>query len=394
MPMRRRDGIAAVVTALGTLVLPSCGNTQPVPEFQPLTTTNIGDNFTLALSGDILLAKAVPTTLRKRIVVNLLQQTDLAVANLEVSIVDVRPGKVMPASVGYLLTLSPPAVAPYRNQIGFYLLSHANKHTLDWGAADARETIRHFSAVGISAVGFGETSVCCTRPVFFTTPKGRVGLVAFTATFWPGWVAADPVGVIPGDPGVSALRTTRYDLVTRKQFATLRRIDSQHNPAEAIVPPPTGDNLPFHGVRFRAGEKPDTAYEMHPDDKADIKRNVRQAKQQSDLIVVSMHNHEQPGCDNPIASEDGSAWRCQKPFEFMSSIAREAIDNGADVFLDHGPHVLLRIEIYKERPIFYSLGSRFAQSESITQIRDGNPAGMTFKDTLPEWSEKFWTFYD
>jgi len=394
MPLRRRDGIAAVAAALGTLVLPSRGNAQPVSERQPLTTTNIGDDFTLALGGDILLAKAVPTTVHNRVVVNLLQQADLALANLEIPIVDVRPGKVTPANIGYLLTLSPPEVAPYLKQIGFHLLSYANNHTLDWGAAGARETIRHLSAVGISAAGFGETRSAARAPVFFTTPKGRVGLVAFTATFWPGWVAADPVGVIPGVPGVSALRTTRYDLVTREQFATLRQIDSQHNPAEAIVPPPTGDNLTFRGVRFRAGEKPGTAYEMHSDDKADILRNVRQAKQQSDFIVVSMHNHEQPGCDNPIASGDGSAWRCQKPVEFMSTIAREAIDNGADVFLAHGPHVLLGIEIYKGRPIFYSMGNLFAQSEAVTQIRDGYPTGMTSKDTLPEWSEKFWTFYE
>lgn len=387
----RRGSIAGMVAAAGSALLPRGIGAQTT---QTITDTNVADGLTLALGGDLLLAEAVPTTSRTQPVLDLIGRADIALANLEVPIVDIRPGRVQPANTGYLLTLSPPEVAEYLKQTGFHLLSFANNHTLDWGVEGARETVRRVNAAGMSAAGFGETRSAARAPVFRTTPKGRVGLMALTSSFWPGWVAADPLGVIPGVAGVSALRTVRTEIVTREQFTTLKQIDAQHNSFETILPPPGGDNLVFRGVRFRPGDRPDTIYDMNSDDVADILRNIRQAKQQSDFLVVSMHNHEQPGCDNPIASGDGSAWRCQKSVDFMARLARMAIDNGADVFMGHGPHVLLGIEVYKGRPILYSLGNLYAQSEAITQFRDAFPAGMDGrKDTVPEFSEKFWALY-
>ena len=43
-------------------------------------------------------------------------------------------------------------------------------------------------------------------------------------------------------------------------------------------------------------------------------------------------------------------------------MARHWIDAGADVFVGHGPHTLRGIEIYKGKPIFYSLGNFFFTS--------------------------------
>jgi poly-gamma-glutamate capsule biosynthesis protein CapA/YwtB (metallophosphatase superfamily) len=45
--------------------------------------------------------------------------------------------------------------------------------------------------------------------------------------------------------------------------------------------------------------------------------------------------------------------------EFLRKLHRDAIDSGADIAITHGPHALRGIEIYKGRPIFYSLGSLF-----------------------------------
>ena len=38
-------------------------------------------------------------------------------------------------------------------------------------------------------------------------------------------------------------------------------------------------------------------------------------------------------------------------------IAHTAIDAGADLVMGHGPHMPLGIEIYKDKPIFYGVGS-------------------------------------
>ena len=43
--------------------------------------------------------------------------------------------------------------------------------------------------------------------------------------------------------------------------------------------------------------------------------------------------------------------------DYQREIGRAAIDAGADLVMGHGPHHPLGIELYKDKPIFYSLGS-------------------------------------
>src|SRR5207244_11164804 len=47
----------------------------------------------------------------------------------------------------------------------------------------------------------------------------------------------------------------------------------------------------------------------------------------------------------------------QDVLRYMTEIAHRAIDAGADLVVGHGPHYSLPIEVYKEAPIFYGLGS-------------------------------------
>jgi poly-gamma-glutamate capsule biosynthesis protein CapA/YwtB (metallophosphatase superfamily) len=48
-----------------------------------------------------------------------------------------------------------------------------------------------------------------------------------------------------------------------------------------------------------------------------------------------------------------------RPANFEPALFHAAIDAGADAVVRTGPHVLGGIEIYKGKPIFYSLGSLF-----------------------------------
>ncbi|MET0586739.1 MAG: CapA family protein, partial [Candidatus Binatia bacterium] len=51
--------------------------------------------------------------------------------------------------------------------------------------------------------------------------------------------------------------------------------------------------------------------------------------------------------------------------DFVRDFARRCIDAGADVFATHGPHILMRIEIYHRKPIFYSLGNLIMQNDTL-----------------------------
>ena len=44
------------------------------------------------------------------------------------------------------------------------------------------------------------------------------------------------------------------------------------------------------------------------------------------------------------------------------------IDAGADVFVGHGPHVLRGIEVYKGKPVFYSLGDFIFENETLLRM--------------------------
>jgi Bacterial capsule synthesis protein PGA_cap len=48
------------------------------------------------------------------------------------------------------------------------------------------------------------------------------------------------------------------------------------------------------------------------------------------------------------------------------------VDAGADMFVGHGPHVLRGIEIYKGKPILYSLGDFIFQNETLLRLPSEN----------------------
>ena len=83
--------------------------------------------------------------------------------------------------------------------------------------------------------------------------------------------------------------------------------------------------------------------------------NIRKAKQQADLVVVSMH------WGIHFTEAEVAAYQ----FEY----AHDAIDAGADLILGHHAHILKPIEVYKGKVIFYSLGN-FAMEDPNNMQRD------------------------
>jgi len=81
---------------------------------------------------------------------------------------------------------------------------------------------------------------------------------------------------------------------------------------------------------------------------------VRAAKQQASFVVFSMHAHE-PG-----------NWS-EEPADFLPALAHEVINAGADAVVAHGPHRMRGIEIYRSRPVFYSLGNFIFQIDLLAQ---------------------------
>lgn len=73
-----------------------------------------------------------------------------------------------------------------------------------------------------------------------------------------------------------------------------------------------------------------------------LKNQIASLKDNVDWIFVSIHT--------------GVEYQ-QKPTAAMVQMSREFIEAGADAVLGHHPHVIQPIEIYNDKPIFYSMGN-------------------------------------
>ena len=95
-------------------------------------------------------------------------------------------------------------------------------------------------------------------------------------------------------------------------------------------------------------------YTMNPGDLKDTLRSIRNGKEYADFMIATIHAHQGATELQQWLFEDTTP-------DFLVTLAHDAIDNGADAFVGHGPHVLKGIEIYKGKPIFYDLGEFFRE---------------------------------
>ncbi|MER9707559.1 CapA family protein [Mesorhizobium sp. M0204] len=307
------------------------------------TATNVVDGFKMVAVGDLMIRRPITKDQRSGFgdVAEILQSADATFGNLETNIFDIRAFKGSPqAEHGGSYHAGPPELGPDLKTMGFHLLSLATNHTFDWGLEGMRETGRVLDETGIVYAGVGENLAQAGAARYVETTRGRVALVSFAATFTPMSRACDPAGEAPGRPGLAALRLKNSIVVPPEMLESLRRISN----ALQTDLPRENDQVVIAGLTFKTGEKVGYSFEADPRDINDILRNVRQGKQFADFLIVSNHGHE-PG-----------NWS-QEPPDYEQSLAHRLIDAGADAYVGHGPHQLRGIEIYRGRPIFYSLGN-------------------------------------
>ena len=93
----------------------------------------------------------------------------------------------------------------------------------------------------------------------------------------------------------------------------------------------------------------DKAGALDADDAARFLAATRAAATEADVVIAYHHNH--------VLADKG---RRVPPWQ--QEFARRCIDAGASLFVSHGAPWLLGIELYRNRPIFYDLGSLVFQT--------------------------------
>lgn len=104
--------------------------------------------------------------------------------------------------------------------------------------------------------------------------------------------------------------------------------------------------------------------------KATLRSLVTKAKRQADLVVFALH------------------WGTERrtvPDPYQIALGRATVDAGADLVLGAHPHVLQGSEVYKERPILYSMGNLISPLGGETALYKLSYEGTKFKklEVLP-----------
>lgn len=90
------------------------------------------------------------------------------------------------------------------------------------------------------------------------------------------------------------------------------------------------------------------------------------------------------GVDFVVVSYHGGEEYVSVPLQLAIDLHRAAIDAGADAVLGHHPHVTQAIEVYKEKPIFYSLGNYLMRTHGThLETEIGYLARITFSRSAP-----------
>jgi len=325
--------------------------------------TKITDPFTLASVGDVIIIRPASQLNDSGLqsAIKVIRDADVGFGNFESLIRDERTfeGPLAGSMVGSK------EVAADLKAMGFKLMNRAGNHLMDAGTEGIFETARLMDEAGLVYAGFGRNLDEARAPRFVDTAKGRVGLVGMyseTGGAQSRLAATYRVGITGGRAGLNALNLTRAITVTPDHLALLKRVKDgvlAHRGEYSNPVRSTSDDasatVELFGTVYKAGSRPgELTYVMSPRDLQDNLRSIKNGKEYSDFMIATIHAHQGDSVLQAFLFED-------HPPDFLVELAHLAIDNGADAFVGHGPHVLRGIEIYKGKPIFYDLGEFFRE---------------------------------
>ena len=202
--------------------------------------------------------------------------------------------------------------------IGINLVSMANNHSMDFGPEGLAESLKILDHTGIKHAGGGMTLADSHAPAVkkVQNQKSKFALLSYMRFWYP------------------------------------KKTSNANGPSLATIDP--GEIL------VRNGDKVESAEGPLKEDIDTMQDDVVLAKRHNEFVMVTLHVHD--------LSHDRSYGYPDVTPPNDTIEYRSAIDAGADVVLGHGPHVLRGIEIYKGKPIFYSLGNFIYQYRTPDKI--------------------------
>jgi len=294
------------------------------------------------------------------VIEEIIKQHDVRFNNLEITVHD---NEGYPdAQSGGTWAMTEPQILESLLRYGFNIFNTANNHAMDYGHGGLLATIRHLRDRSVAFSGTGATLAEAAAPAYIETSCARVAIVGACSTCFPSAVAGNARIDMKGRPGLNPIRFDTIYKVRKEYFdvlnevAAITNMNAERNKSikNGYTPPLPEDRFNFGGLIFMQSEVDELCTTPLEKDAERIFTSVEEAKRQADYALVSIHAHE---------SLDGND---AVPANFIKEFAHLCIDKGADAIIGHGPHELRGVEIYKGKPIFYSLGNFIFQTETVT----------------------------
>ena len=244
---------------------------------------------------------------------------------------------------------------------GFNMTSFNNNHALDFSYEGFNKTLEAVEESGFIHAGCGRNLAEASAPRFLETENGRVALIALNSTFNPAMMAGEQTRRVKGRAGINGLRVTSKFEVCEQEFEFIKKLakDTGVNVAREITTkegyyaPPADNEANFGQLTFIKSDRNKWVRKVMQADLDRVEKAIEEARWQADAVLISIHSHELDG----TCKEDIS--------EFLRDFAHFCIDKGADAVIGHGPHLLRPIEVYNDKPIFYSLGDFVLQLYNV-----------------------------
>ena len=332
-------------------------------------------DISIAVGGDAMITRRMRPFKEEGFLklTELLRSADVSVLNLEMLFHDYESTWNW-SSATY--TRSDPHNLTELKWMGIDAVTTANNHSFDFSEGGFLTTLKHCHDIDLPQAGGGKNIDEARAPAYVDSPRGRVAVMSATSTFSETSRAGPGRPDFPGRTGINALRHELVHRVERDVFDALTKANRELGYQEAqenqrsfgfrglSEPMDAATELEFLEKKFVVGEGFAVNSSVHRDDLSGIGKWIRGAQKQADWVMYGVHCHE-----SGSSGEFHGHYRLSPP-EFLEEFARWTIDQGCALFAGHGPHFLRGIEIYKNRPIFYSLGNFIFQNESVLWLPD------------------------
>ena len=196
-----------------------------------------------------------------------------------------------------------PSLVKVWDAAGMDVISLASNHAMDWGPDPVLDTLELFRKMGKHVIGAGKDEEEARRPAIVECKGVKIAFLAYCSVLRDGQAAG------PGKAGIAPLRARTW-----------------YGPQE-----------------FQPGTPPMILTEAFPEDVAAMQEDIRKAKQQADVVVMSIHW--------------GLRHVPKTVCTYQQPVAHAAIDAGCDLILGHHAHSIKAIEVYKGKVCFYSIGN-------------------------------------